>query len=57
MKMVKFVRDFDWWGPHPNCIVCKWALFAFKRSDVAIPISPEAAKAAIDAGAAVEAKP
>lgn len=54
---VRFVRDFNWWGPlQRRCVLCKvLGLYAFKAAETPVEAPQEAAEAAIAAGAAVEA--
>lgn len=47
----RFFRDFDWKGPHPYCVLCKFAIWAFKKTDDPIEIPEAAAREAEAAGA------
>lgn len=47
----RFFRNFDWRAPHPYCVLCKFVIWAFKKSDEPIEIPEAAALEAEAAGA------
>lgn len=57
MKLVRFVRDFEFREliDRKHCVLCKvLGLKAYKAAPSPISVPDETAKAAIEAGAAVE---
>lgn len=59
MRRVRFLRDFQFHDliDRKNCVLCKvMGIREFKKSDAVIVVSEKAAKAALDAGAAVEVR-
>ena len=60
MAWFTFTRDFDWRGPPRSarhCILCKWAVYAFKRRAEPIEIPDEAATEAEANGAGFRVEP
>lgn len=52
MKLFRFDREFKWWAPSPNCVLCKaLSLFVAQSSPRAIPIEDDVAELALRAGA------
>jgi hypothetical protein len=47
----RFFRNFDWHAPHPYCVLCKFVIWAFKKTDEPIEIPEAAALEAEAAGA------
>lgn len=57
MRRLRFVKDFDFRDiiDRKNCVLCRvMGIRAFKASTAPILVSEDAARAALEAGAAVE---
>lgn len=52
MKLFRFDREFSWWAPSRNCVLCKaLSLFVAKPGPRPIPVDDEVAEKALRARA------